>query len=252
MEYETSFDYTGKLLDNNSCLDNIILTPSIFNAPDYDLSNMLNLSLPISETQMNMLDIHVNPQLARAKMPGGYVNGSEYFPTIPAGTSPISWLTASTMAPAALAMATFGHLLADEVPKSVPLQGQIEPESDRLAAQQDTDIKQRETKSTRTACQKRAKQATCTPSASQEPKPKRRRGTRKKVRTEEELASRREKHLQRNKKAAQKCRQKRRILEDETKENMAIEQRKNPIIGNQVASAEDELESLRTFAFGIL
>ncbi|XMA13688.1 hypothetical protein WAI453_006479 [Rhynchosporium graminicola] len=251
MEYETSFDYAGNSLNGNSCSDKLLFTPNIFNAPDYDFSNMLNLSPLVSESQMNMLEMHVNPQLARAKMPGSYVDGSEYFPTFPASAPPMSWMMASAIVPAALPMATFSDLPADKVPLSIPLQGQIEPKSDTLVAQQGADIQQCEAERTRIAGKKRAKQATCPPCASQEPKPKKRRGARRKVRTEEELAIRREKHLQRNKYAAQKCRQKRRVLEDEIKENMAIERQKNLVIWNQVGSVQDELEPLRNLVLDI-
>merc|ERR1712098_926861 len=116
---------------------------------------------------------------ARAKMPGNYVRGSEYFPTFPA----------STMAPAALCMATLSDLPVNGIPQSVPLQGQIEPQSDTLATQQDADVQHCEAETTQVAGQKRAKTATCPPSAGEEPKPKRRRGARKKVRTEEEPRS---------------------------------------------------------------
>ncbi|KAG4426835.1 hypothetical protein IFR04_000266 [Cadophora malorum] len=240
MEYETRFGYAGNPLDCNSSLDNTLLTPSIFNASDCDFSNILSLS-PVGDSQMNMLDMQANPQLARAKMPGNYVSGSEYFPTFPA----------STMAPAALCMATLSDLPVNGIPQSVPLQGQIEPQSDTLATQQDTDVQHCEAETTQVAGQKRAKTATCPPSAGEEPKPKRRRGARKKVRTEEELAIRKERHLQRNRNAAQKCRQKKKVSEDETKGKMVIERQKNLVVWNQVASVQDELESFRIFALAI-
>jgi len=240
MEHETSFDYAGNPLYGISSLDNTLLTPSIFNASDYDISNVLSFS-PVGESQMNMRDMQANPHLARAKMSGNCASGSQYFPTFPA----------STMAPAALSMATFRDLPVDGIPQSVPLQGQVEPQSDTLAVQQEADIQQCETETTHLACQKRAKRATCPPSAGEEPKPKRRLGARKKVRTEEELAIRRKRHLQRNRDAAHKCRQKKKVSEDETKEKMVVERQKNFVVWNQVASAQDELEPFRIFALGI-
>ncbi|KAH6704348.1 hypothetical protein BKA61DRAFT_680606 [Leptodontidium sp. MPI-SDFR-AT-0119] len=281
MDYEISFDYAGNPLNGNSYLDNNLLTPNIFNASDYDFSNMPNFSPPVSESQMNMLDMQVNPQLARVKMPGDYVNGSEYFPTFPASTSPISWITASTIVPAALSMTTSSDLPADgilqfvpfqdaseprslaaqplansnlpvrELPQLVPLQAQIEPQLDTLVALPDADRQQCEAETTHLAGQKRAKRTTCPPSAAEKPKPKRRRGARKKVRTEEELAIRREKHLQRNRDAAQKCRQKKQVTEAEKKEQMVTERQNNHVVWNQVASVQDELEFFRIFALGI-
>ncbi|KAG4412659.1 hypothetical protein IFR04_014200 [Cadophora malorum] len=251
MEHETSFDYAGNLFYSNSYSDNLLYTPAMLDASGYDFSNMLNLSPPDSESQMDMLDLHINPQLARANMPGNCVSGSEYFPDFPASTSPTSWIPEGAMAAAALPMDTFSDLSADEIPQSVPLQSQIESQSDTSAAQLEADIQQCEVEGTHTAGQKTAPPATSPRSASQEPKPKRRRGARKKVRTEEELAIRREKHLQRNRDAAQKCRQKKRAMEDKTKENMIIERQKNLVTWDQVASAQDELETLRNLALGV-
>jgi len=121
MEHETSFDYAGNLFYSNSYSDNLLYTPAMLDASGYDFSNMLNLSPPDSESQMDMLDLHINPQLARANMPGNCVSGSEYFPDCPASTSPTSWIPGGAMAAADLPMDTFSDLSADEVPQSVPL-----------------------------------------------------------------------------------------------------------------------------------
>ncbi|KAH9208877.1 hypothetical protein DL95DRAFT_414415 [Leptodontidium sp. 2 PMI_412] len=281
MEYETSFDYAGDPLNSNSYLEYGILTPSTFDASDYDFSNMLNFNPPAGESQMNMLNLQTNPQLARAEMPGGYVSDSEYFPTFPASTSPFASTVASTIVPAALSMTTSSDLPADgilqfvplqdsseprslaaqpfdnnnlpvrELPQLVPLQAQIEPQLDTLAALPDADRQQCEAETTHLAGQKSAKPTTCCPGAGKVPKLKRRRGTRKKVRTEEELAIRRENHLQRNKDAAQKCRQKKKVMEAEKKKQMVMERQNNHIVWNQVTSVQDELDSFRFFALDI-
>mgnify|MGYP001303187639 CR=1 FL=1 len=62
MEYETSFDYAGNLLNANSYLDDNLLTLSMSNASNYDFSDILNFSPLVDELQVNMLDIQANPQ----------------------------------------------------------------------------------------------------------------------------------------------------------------------------------------------
>ncbi|KAH7357115.1 hypothetical protein BKA65DRAFT_592633 [Rhexocercosporidium sp. MPI-PUGE-AT-0058] len=251
MEHETYVDYAGNPLNSNPYLDNNFLTPNIFNTSDYDFGNMLDFSPLAGESQINMLDTQAYPQFARAKMAGGYVNGSEYFPSFQASTSLIPWITTSTIAPAALSRVPFSNLPMYEIPQSVPLQSQIEPQSDTLAVQLDAGIQQCEAETTYLAGQKRAKPTTCTASEVEEPKPKRRRGARKKVRTEEEMAIRRQHHLQRNRDAAQKCRQKKKITDAEKKDRMDKECQENHIVWNQVASIQDELKSLQILALGI-
>ncbi|KAG4436065.1 hypothetical protein IFR05_008455 [Cadophora sp. M221] len=103
-----------------------------------------------------------------------------------------------------------------------PLSCSPEAISAAMVRYHDADIQQCEAETGHSPGQKRAGQTIGRPSAAEEPKPKRRRGARKKVRTEEELAIRRENHLQRNRDAAQKCRQKM-VAEAKKEQQMVIE-----------------------------
>ncbi|KAH7317368.1 hypothetical protein BKA65DRAFT_570963 [Rhexocercosporidium sp. MPI-PUGE-AT-0058] len=201
MEHDTDFDYAGNHFNGNPYSNYTILTPSIFNASDFDFSDMLNFTPPIGNLEMTMLNMPGDSRLAASNFLGDYTSASEFpFPAIPANTYTLPLAVASTMAPAG---------------------------------------------------QKRAQPATISASADEEPKPKRRRGARKKIRTEEEIAIKRENRLQRNRDAAQKCRKKKQLTEAEKKEQLVKERYDNHIVWNQVAAVQDELESLRNLTLDI-
>ncbi|KAG4440831.1 hypothetical protein IFR05_003703 [Cadophora sp. M221] len=80
-----------------------------------------------SSMLLTATSVNRNVPVARAKMPGDYVSGSEYFPTCPASTSPFFTMEGRTTAPEALSMATSSELPGDGISKSVPLQGVLEP-----------------------------------------------------------------------------------------------------------------------------
>merc|ERR1712093_166646 len=122
--------------------------------------------------------------------------------------------------------------------QSIPQQDQSAPQSASLQTEHGTER-------THSTGQKRSPPATTSASAAEAFTPKRRRGARKKVRTEEELAIRRKNHLQRNRDAAHKCRQKKKLTEAEKREHIAKERHKNLLVWKQIAAVQDELESLR-------
>jgi len=180
-----------------------LLTPSIFNASDVDFSNMLNFTPPIGNSEMAMLNMPGDSRLTASNFLGDYASGSEFpFPAIPANTYTLLSAVASTIAPADLSMPPDSNFPAHGLPGPVPQQDQSESQSASLQAKQGTERQEQLSETTRSAGQKRAQPATTSAGAGEEPKPKRRRGARKKVRTEEEIAIRRENHLQRNRDAA--------------------------------------------------
>ncbi|KAL5321362.1 hypothetical protein ACEPPN_009318 [Leptodophora sp. 'Broadleaf-Isolate-01'] len=252
MEHDTGFDYTGNPFSGNPYSNCTLLTPSIFNASDVDFSNMLNFTPLIGNSEMAMLNMPGDSRLTASNFLGDYASGSEFpFPAIPANTYTLLSAVASTMAPADLSMPPDSNFPAHGLPGPVLQQDQSEPQSASLQAKQGTERQEQLSETTRSACQKRAQPATTSAGAGEEPKLKRRRGARKKVRTEEEIAIRRENNLQRNRDAAQKCRQKKKLTEAEKREQMAKERHDNHIIWNQVAAVQDELESLRNFTLDI-
>ncbi|KAH9204898.1 hypothetical protein DL95DRAFT_451482 [Leptodontidium sp. 2 PMI_412] len=252
MEQDTDFDYAGNPFRGNRYSNYNLLTPSIFNASDVDFSNMPNFTPPIGNPEMAMLNITSGLRLTGSNFLGDYVSGSEVpFPAIPANTYTLPLAVASTMAPSDLSMPPDSNFPAHGLPRPVPQQDQSEPQSASLQAKQGTGRQEPLSETTRSAGQKRAQPATTSAGAGEEPQPKRRRGARKKVRSEEEIATRRENYLQRNRDAAQKCRQKKKLTEAKKREQMAKERHDNHIIWNQVVAVQDELESLRNFILDI-
>ncbi|PVH89567.1 hypothetical protein DL98DRAFT_507862 [Cadophora sp. DSE1049] len=247
MEPNTDFDYAGNPWNSSTYIHNEMFTPGLTNCPEYDFSHMLNFTPPAGTLQDTAPNMPGNLQPSLSNMPGDYVGGSEYpFPSLPASTSLPTSAPVNTLAPAALSINPYDNLPTDGVPPASELQSdsaQVHPGVDRQAHEDKT------TQSV--AGQKRTKSITSSADAGEEPKPKRRRGARKKVRTAEELAIKRENHLQRNRDAAQKCRQKKKLTEAEKKEQMVKERQDNHIAWNEVAMVEEQLESFRNLAFDI-
>ncbi|KAH7342657.1 hypothetical protein BKA65DRAFT_552271 [Rhexocercosporidium sp. MPI-PUGE-AT-0058] len=262
MEYATAFDYAGNPLNGNPYSNDMLLTPSFFNASDFDFSNMLNFTPPIGNSQTTTANFPVNnPQTmlsniqgdlrqSRTDMPGDFVSGSEYpFPNLTNSMSNFTLVPEETLVPAARLVTANSGFLADALPRTVLPQGQSELQSVTVQAQRETE--RQESGLAPSAPPAGQKRATTNPENGEEPKPKRRRGARKKVRTAEELAIKRENHLQRNRDAAQKCRQKKKLTEAQKKDQMSKERQDNHIVWTKVASVQDELESFQNLALEI-
>jgi len=245
MEHETCFDYAGNPLNGNPCSDWALLSPSIFNASDVEFVNMLNLTPSIRISDIAMLNMPGDSQLTASNFLGNYANSSEFpFPTIPPDAYTLESAAASTLASPDLSMPPDSNFLAHGLPRPGPQQDQSAPQPASLQAEHGT-------KRTHSTGQKRSPPATTSASAAKAFEPKKRRGARKKVRTEEEIATRRKDHLQRNRDAARKCRQKKKLTEAEKREQMAKERHDNHIVWNQVAVVQDELEALQKFALDV-
>ena len=239
MEHETCLDYASNPLNGNLCSDWALLTPSIFNASEVDFVNMLTLTPPIGISDIAMLSMPGDSQLTASNFLGNYANSSEFpFPAIPPDAYTLESAAASTLAPPDLSMPPDSNFLAHGLPRPGPQQDQSAPQSASLQTEHGTER-------THSTGQKRSPPATTSASAAEAFTPKRRRGARKKVRTEEELAIRRKNHLQRNRDAAHKCRQKKKLTEAEKREHIAKERHKNLLVWKQIAAVQDELESLR-------
>ncbi|KAK0128521.1 hypothetical protein ONS95_000489 [Cadophora gregata] len=254
MDYSL-FDYAGNPW--NGATNNEVLTPNFFNGSDYDFSNMLNFTPPAGTSQNAMLNMAGNLQPTSSNMPGDYVGGSEYpFPNLPtsaylptsAAVSTVApantMVPADTLAPTALAITSQNNNPMSMLP---PADGGQQGNSQ---VQERSSKPSLEDTNTQSSGQKRASSSvpSANPDVAPEPKPKRRRGARKKVRTAEELAIKRENHLQRNRDAAQKCRQKKKLTEAEKKDQMIKERQDNHFVWSQVAILEEELDAFQTFA----
>ncbi|KAH6724270.1 hypothetical protein BKA61DRAFT_566860 [Leptodontidium sp. MPI-SDFR-AT-0119] len=247
MDYSAGFDSAGNPLNNNPYQNETLPTLGSFNASDFDFSNMLNFTPPIANSQTYASNIPGNLRQSRSDMPGNYVSGSEYpFPNIPTSMSQSPSAPVTTLALASLSITSYSDFPDDGLPRSVSLQDQPEPQSVTLQAQQETE--RQGNRVTRSVGQKRE-----TPNSApgEEPKPKRKRGAKKKVRSAEEQLIRRENHLKRNRDAAQKCRQKKKLTEAQKQNEMNKERQDNHMLWNTVASLQDELTSLRSFALNI-
>ncbi|KAH7419362.1 hypothetical protein BKA64DRAFT_699396 [Cadophora sp. MPI-SDFR-AT-0126] len=245
MEFPTTYDYAGNPWNGSTLMNNELLAPSL-NDSDYDFSQMLNFTPPAGNLQNAMPNMPGNLQPTMGNMPGDYVGGSEYpFPSLPISTSLPTSTPANTLAPSALSLTSYSNVPTNA---SAPAG---EPQLADLQVQREAERQSNEDETTQMGGQKRTKSTASNPDVAEEPKPKRRRGARKKVRTAEELAIKRENHLQRNRDAAQKCRQKKKLTEAEKKEQMIKERQDNHFAWNQVAMVEEELESFRNLAFDI-
>jgi len=237
MEYPTNYNYAGNPWSGSAFMNNQVLTPGFDS--EFEFSQLLNFSPAVGNSQNAMPNMPVNMQPTIQNMPGEFVDDSEFpFPTLPESTSLPTSASGNTLAPADLSIT------------SIPTHGYaVAGESQSVDPQVHDGVKrQTHDETTQSAGQKRTKPNT---DAGEEPKPKRRRGARKKIRTAEELAKKRENHLQRNRDAAQKCRQKKKQTEAEKKEQMVRERQDNHIAWNNIARVEEELESFRNLAFDI-
>lgn len=245
------FDYAGNPMNGEPYSSNDLPTSDLFNISDHDFSQILNFTPPVGDSQTTMLnvandlqppmlDIAEYPQPPRADMPGDYVSGSEYFSIFPASTSPFA--SGNIIPPISLSMTCPEGFAQGGLPQSEPIPNQIDSQS--LALQPQLAEQQAPSNG-----QKHA-DPTNNPESGEGPKPKRRRGARKKVRTAEELAIRRENHLQRNRDAAQKCRKKK-TAEAEKKEQVFKARQENHLIWYEAASVQNTLESFRTLAIDV-
>ncbi|KAG4434170.1 hypothetical protein IFR05_010362 [Cadophora sp. M221] len=247
MEHSSGFNYGGDPPNINSYPNEALPTLGSLNTSDFDFSNMLNFTPPIANSQAVTSNMPGNRRQGRFDMPGNYVSGSEFpFPNLPTSMSQSPSVPVTALDPAALLMTSYSNLPDNGLPRSFSLQDQPEPQAITLPAQRE--IEGKGDRVTRSVVQKRE-----TPSIDfgDEPKPKRKRGARKKVRSEQEKANKRQDHLRRNREAAQKCRHKKKISETEMQNKLCKERQNNQILWSNIDSVQDELKSLRSFAFDI-
>ncbi|KAL2075507.1 hypothetical protein VTL71DRAFT_450 [Oculimacula yallundae] len=240
MDYQPDFDYAGNpFLNTNPYAKNALPTPNMFESALYDFSDMLNNTPSGDDVILPMPDtFQPNVNL----MGGNYNHGSEYpFPAIPTSMPAFSFDPANAMAPGPLSGPNSDFVVDT---KAQPDPGYLqEPQLASLQAQQEL-ISQQSAPSKAQV----EKALHVNPDTTDEPKPKRRRGARKKKRTPEEEAIKRALHLERNRSAAQKCRQKKKLGEAELKDSLMKERQENEIVWIRVTAVEAELEGLRNLA----
>lgn len=225
MEYSSLYDYAGNPINNSSSFAETMPTQNYFNAvaQDFDFGSMLNLTPngDLGPTMMDNIPAGIAPTIPsymrghlipnRASMPVHFVPGTEYpFPEHPS----IAPAPANAMVSAAQSAS---HVQAE--PQLVSLQ--TEPKTGK--------------RNGRSAGQKKA--TTTIP----QPTPKRTRGRRKKEKTEEEKAMKRQDVLQRNRVAAQKCRQKKKLTEEENRLLLIKLKQDNDFYWDEAAALQNAL-----------
>ncbi|CZS95785.1 uncharacterized protein RAG0_05314 [Rhynchosporium agropyri] len=242
MDYQAGYNYGGSNM-SNMYYNEVLLTPGMYDNALYDFSDLLNNTPSGDDSQYP--NMPGDFQQSGNVMGGEYISANEYpFPAIPASVQPFSYKPTNAML-ATAPPASRRDFAVDMNPRPVPVY-QSQPHSDVAQAQQKSPKRSNATSNSEVE-----KIPNVNPGAGDEPKPKRRRGARKKQLTEEQIALRRKLHLERNRTAAQKCRQKKKGAEAETKDNLIKERQENEIAWIRVAAVEDELQSLRNLALSL-
>ena len=192
MEHDKGFDYAGNPFSGSPYLDCSPSTPSIFNPFDFDFSDMLNFTPLIEISEMAIMNIPGSSRSTTSDFLGDSANGRGFpFPAVLSNIHNLPSTVASTTTPVDLSMPSGSNFPIHGLPHPLLPQDQSEPQSASVQVEQR--IGRQVYISGYSAAQKRAQPATISAGSGENPTPRRRRGARKKVRTEEEIASRRKK-----------------------------------------------------------
>ena len=241
MDFKTEFDLFGNSFISDLHSGNGLLSTSFSNASGHEFSNPPSFPPLKGDTEMTVADISVcNSQQFALDMLEYYNKGSEFpFPKVTADSFTSPYVDVNTVAPATLALGLYSNATA------IPRQN-FEPQSIDVQA-----IEETEAKYTRRAGRKMTLVAMSKIDAGEEPSQKRKRGVGRTCRTKVDLATRREDYLQRNKVAARKYRQRRKIMEAQMEERLSQEAKNNYVTWNGITSVYDELESVCNIAVWI-